>query len=97
MHWWRWVLLGWCVATFLICDPQAGVTQYIISYDGCETFQPGVIAAQPDGSIKVDIDPLPPGSYVFCVEAQNASGTSGPSNTVVSTKHNAPTGAHIGN
>lgn len=47
---------------FLVCDPQAGVTKYIIELNGNETE---VVMAETDGSLKYDLAGLPPGSYIF--------------------------------
>jgi hypothetical protein len=57
---------------FLICDPQTGVTQYKVSYDGCLTFQTGIVNAQSDGSISLDLKGLTTGTYNFCLEGADA-------------------------
>ena len=47
------LMVGICqAAPFLVCDPQAGVTKYILDIDGVETT---TISAQADGSIRYDM------------------------------------------
>jgi hypothetical protein len=82
---------------FLVCDPQTGVKNYKVSYDGCNTFQPSMVAAQLDGSIKLDLATLVPGTYNFCLEAVDGSGTvSGPSKTLITKRYPQPRNLHFG-
>ena len=82
---------------FLVCDPQPGVTQYKVSYDGCATFQAGIVPAQPDGSIRLDLASFPPGNYKFCLEAMDGQGkVSDPSNALDAYRHNPPGNLHFG-
>lgn len=57
---------GVMAAPFLICDPQAGATEYRIVWEGGATEY---INAEPDGSIKYNIGPLPAGTVNGTLEA----------------------------
>ncbi len=63
------VLIGFVSISFadsLVCDPQAGVTDYrVLGLDSART----VVTAQPDGSVKYDVGVLAPGSYNGTIEA----------------------------
>ncbi len=57
--------LGIC-SPFLVCDPQAGVTSYKLTGP---SWVPVTVAAQPDGSIKMDVATATVGSNVLTVAA----------------------------
>ena len=45
--------VGVCqAAPFLVCDPQEGVTKYVLDIDGVETT---ILTAQADGSLRYDM------------------------------------------
>jgi len=54
----------------LVCDPQSGVASYIVEIDGSET----ITDAQPDGSLKLNVDYLPEGQHTFRAKAISAGG-----------------------
>ena len=60
-------------APFLICDPQAGVTLYKFSpvppATILPTWMPASVAAQPDGSIRLDVGTATIGESKFNVVA----------------------------
>ena len=60
-------------APFLVCDPQEGVVGYEITGLNPETVN---FIAQPDGSLKYDLAPLPNGSYGGTIAACNMWGCS---------------------
>lgn len=60
-------------APFLICDPQAEVTKYVIEMNGSEFPE---FAAEPDGSMKYDLSGLAEGSYTVRAKAGNLWGWS---------------------
>ena len=51
---------------FLVCDPQTGVTDYILT--GPE-WVPNSVPAQPDGSIKMDVSSASNGSNSLTLKA----------------------------
>jgi len=59
---------------FLVCDPQAGVTEYVVETNGAES---AAFTAEPDGSMKYDLAGLPQGSYTVRAKAGNIWGWSG--------------------
>lgn len=61
---------SWLFAADLVCDPQQGVTSYIVEVDGVETYTD----AQPDGSLKLNIDYLTAGQHTFKARAVSAEG-----------------------
>lgn len=52
-------------APYLVCDPQSGVAQYRITWDG---QTPEIVPAQPDGSIRYDLVNKS-GSFTGTIEA----------------------------
>lgn len=60
-------------APFLVCNPQEGVVGYEITGLNPETVN---FIAQPDGSLKYDLAPLPNGSYGGTIAACNMWGCS---------------------
>lgn len=58
-------------APFLVCNPQEGVVGYEITGLNPETVN---FIAQPDGSLKYDLAPLPNGSYGGTIAACNMWG-----------------------
>lgn len=69
-------------APFLICDPQNGVDTYNIYIDG--TSVANDITAEPDGSVRYDLQGITPGQYQFTAEACNVWGCSEVSDPFVS-------------
>jgi len=55
------------LAVFLVCDPSDGVLSYLIDDNG----QVMEVAAQPDGSLKVELDSWPDGLHQLQVKAKN--------------------------
>ena len=53
-------------APFLVCDPQAGVTSYHLTGP---TWVPATVAAQPDGSLKMDVSTALIGNNALTVAA----------------------------
>jgi len=53
-------------APFMVCDPQAGVTHYNMTGPG---WVPATVAAQPDGSIRMDVAAATVGSNALTVQA----------------------------
>ena len=51
---------------WLVCDPQAGVTHYILTGP---TWIVNPVAAQPDGSIRMDVSPSVEGMTQLTVKA----------------------------
>ena len=49
-------------APFLVCDPQAGVTEYEVDVNGAVA---GNIVAEPDGSLRYDLAGSSAGAYTF--------------------------------
>jgi hypothetical protein len=81
------------MAPFLVCDPQAGVTQYRIDITdptGAKTQQQ--FASQADGSAKFDLAPeLAVGKYTFDLLAADAGGFwTAASIPLVATRFNPP-------
>lgn len=77
---------GPVIATpFLICDPQAGVTEYQLTIDGTDK---GMFPAETDGSAKIELSQfnLPDGEHTFILVASSAWGASGPSDPCVNIK-----------
>ncbi len=54
-------------APFLVCDPQTGVTSYKITGGGAWITSP--VAAQADGSLRVDVSGAPVGTSSLTVSA----------------------------
>ena len=80
-----WLLLktsGVLAAPFLVCDPQAGVETDNVYQDGIEIGTD--IAAQPDGSLRYDLQAITPGVYNFTANACNVWGCSEVSDPFVS-------------
>lgn len=57
-------------APYLVCDPQEGVVGYEIKGLGNTV----TYIAQPDGSLKYDLSPLPAGTYAATIAACNVWG-----------------------
>jgi len=71
-------------APFLVCDvpdPAQQVVSYIIYQDGVEVGTP---AAEPDGSLKMDLQDITPGVYEWTARAVNAWGQSEVSDPYIS-------------
>ena len=64
---------------FLVCDPLAGISYYAVTnLDGLSNPN---VAAQADGSIKMDLAGLTAGTYTVAVQAcDNLWGCSAPAN-----------------
>jgi len=62
------------LAVWLVCDPAANVTQYLIVESGVST----VVQAEPDGSLKVELDDWPDGLHDLQVRSKNIWGVSDP-------------------
>ena len=60
--------LAWS-APFLVCDPQAGVTEYRVT--GAEWVPTAGIPAEADGSIKMDVSMAPVGQSSLFFQACN--------------------------
>jgi len=60
---------------FLVCDPQDGVTQYELIFNGNSVF----VDAEPDGSVRYDLEGLAEDSYSLVGKAGNEWGWSAPS------------------
>jgi hypothetical protein len=71
-------------APFLVCDPQAGVDEYIVEMNGVEL--PGVVSAEADGSIRYDLSGIVDGEHSVRLMAVNIWGPSGYSDPFVFTK-----------
>lgn len=54
---------------FIVCDPQAGVTEYRVT--GAEWVPTAGIPAEADGSIKMDVSMAPVGQSSLYVQACN--------------------------
>ena len=81
------------MAPFLECDPQAGVTQYIVDItDPTGKVTSPTFPAQSDGSAKFDLAPeLAIGKYTFDLKAADAGGFwSAASSPLVATRFNPP-------
>ena len=77
------VVVSALASPFLVCDPQAGVETYNIWQDGVQLA--GNVPAQPDGSLRYDLEGITPGSYTFTVDACTESwGCSDASNPYLS-------------
>jgi len=61
-------------APFLVCDPQAGIEYYTVLQDGAEIATD--VPAQPDGSLRYDMEGIIPGEYEFNAKACNVWGCS---------------------
>jgi len=60
------VLASISFADSLVCDPQAGVTDYrVLGLNPSVT----IVTAQPDGSVKYNVGAMAPGSYNGTIEA----------------------------
>jgi len=60
---------------FLICDPQAGITQYTVEVkQGAAVIETATFASQADGSAKWDLAKYAVGSYSFRLKAADAKG-----------------------
>ena len=62
------IIMAWplsAMAATLTCDPQANVDSYIL--DGLGTITTG--GANPDGSLNLNLDALPAGSYTIRAKA----------------------------
>lgn len=72
-------------APFLVCDPQAEVTEYQLTIDGQAPTQH---AAQPDGSARIDLGALSiaDGEHVYMLQAGNVWGWSAPSDPLLNVK-----------
>lgn len=81
-------------APFIVCDPQAGVAYYILELNGVETPQ---FPAQPDGSMKYDLEPLLGGPFTLKAMAGNLWGWSDWSLPFMDTKAlpQNPSGLHV--
>ena len=53
------------ISPFLVCDPQAGITHYHVVGLGDNA----TVSAQADGSIRMDLGKIAPGSYSIEVRA----------------------------
>jgi len=76
-------------APFLVCDAPNTVEQirsYIIYRDG---VQVGTSIAEPDGSLKMDLQSITPGVYAWTAVAVNVWGNAGP----LSDPYVSPSGA----
>jgi len=76
---------------FLTCDtpdPTEQILYYNVYQDATQVG--ALIVAETDGSLKMDLDGIVPGSYVYTIEAVNAWGASAPSNP-----YTAPTVATV--
>lgn len=64
------VLMGYQLAqaVSLVCDPQAGVTHYKIGGDAFWVATQ-TIPAQPDGSLRTEVDGIPSGVHNIQVQA----------------------------
>ena len=60
-------------APFLVCDPQSGITEYIIDINGTEL---SVFSAESDGSMRYDLQGLAERSYTVKAKAGNLWGWS---------------------
>lgn len=56
---------------FLVCDPQAEITQYELEING--TVTSGIVA-EADGSIRHDLAGFEPGAYTFRARCADVSG-----------------------
>ena len=71
-------------APFLVCDPPdpaEQVTSYIVYQDGVEVGTP---TAEPDGSLRMDLEGVTPGAYEWSAIAVNAWGQSEASDPYIS-------------
>lgn len=101
---WYWIVLivwvlclfyGWCLcsAASLVCDPQAGVTQYRLEDNGALGPAEG---AEPDGSYRRDLAGFSKGPHVFRLQAADASGWwSEPSDPLSAGQKGKPGGVRI--
>lgn len=76
---WKEFLLGVCImlivpvawaAPWLICDPQAGVINYVLELDGQQIEW----AAEEDGSFRYDLQHISMGGHTVRLSAGNAFG-----------------------
>jgi len=77
-------------APFLVCDapdPAEQISSYIVYRDG---IQIGTSIAEPDGSLKMDLQSITPGVYTWTVVAVNVWGVSSPSNPYISPSGASP-------